>query len=139
LSQASLVNEPSAGALPPRPNRRDREKRPDAGENAPALAIREGASFEGLLTCPKAARIDGHFTGDIIADDRIELGVEAEVSGRIEAREIVVAGRFEGELHASRSIELLATASVEGELCARELIAEEGCTVKGRCRTLPRD
>ena len=51
----------------------------------------------------------------------------------------MVAGRFEGELHASRSIELLATASVEGELCARELIAEEGCTVKGRCRTLPRD
>lgn len=138
MSEAPRANETSAASLP-RPNGHDRVGGSGSGENAPALVVREGASFEGLLTCPKAARVDGHFTGNIFGEDRIELGAEAEVSGRIEARDIVVAGRFEGELHASHSIELLATASVEGELRARELLAEEGCTVKGRCRTPPRD
>ena len=33
--------------------------------DAPTLVIRAGASFDGLLTCPKAARIEGRFTGNV--------------------------------------------------------------------------
>ncbi|HIG68933.1 MAG TPA: polymer-forming cytoskeletal protein [Myxococcales bacterium] len=105
--------------------------------DAPTLVVRAGAAFDGLLTCPKAARIEGRFTGNVFAEGRIEIGEAAEVTGRIEAQDIVIAGRFEGELEATRCISLLATARVQGELCARELIAEEGCMVTGRCRTIP--
>lgn len=106
------------------------------GVRDPVPVILElGASFEGWLTCRKPARIDGRFRGIVVAQDLIELGPEAEVSGRIEARDIVVAGSFDGELVASRSIELLATARVTGELHARELSAAEGCWVTGLCRT----
>jgi cytoskeletal protein CcmA (bactofilin family) len=105
--------------------------------DAPTLVIRAGAAFDGLLTCPKAARIEGRFTGNVFAEGRIEIGEAAEVTGRIEAQDIVIAGRFEGELEATRCISLLATARVQGQLCARELIAEEGCMVTGRCRTIP--
>jgi cytoskeletal protein CcmA (bactofilin family) len=99
------------------------------------VIVGAGADFEGVLTCRESSRIDGRVRGDIVGDDRIELGQESDVSGRIEAKDIVVAGKFTGDLIASRRIELLATAEVTGELRARELTAEEGCLVKGRCRT----
>ncbi len=108
-----------------------------SGQPAVPVIVKAGAAFEGLLSCPSASRIDGRFHGQIVAADRIELGENAEVSGRIEARDIIVAGRFEGELVARHSIELLATARVTGEFRARELVAEEGCAVEGRYRTGP--
>lgn len=108
-----------------------------SGQPAVPVIVKAGTAFEGLLSCPGASRIDGRFHGQIVAADRIELGENAEVSGRIEAQDIIVAGRFEGELVAHRSIELLATARVTGEFRARELVAEEGCAVEGRYRTGP--
>ncbi len=104
---------------------------------AAPVIVQAGASFEGVLSCRHASRIDGYFRGDVVGEDRIELGENSDVSGRIEAREIIVAGLFEGELVASQCIELLSTARVTGELCALELLAEEGCLVTGRCRTGP--
>ena len=70
-----------------------------------------------------------------MAEGRIELGESAEVTGRIEAQDIVVAGTMDGDLIASRRIELLATARVKGSLTTSELIAEDGCSVRGNCRT----
>lgn len=105
-----------------------------AASESPVI-VGAGADFEGVLTCRVASRIDGRVRGDIVGDDRIELGLESDVIGRIEAKDIVVAGKFSGDLVASRRIELLATAEVTGEIRARELSAEEGCSVKGRCRT----
>ena len=129
---APPASRPSSAAdpYPPAP----RQAGHPAQEAAPVI-LAAGASFEGWLTCRKAARIEGCFRGTVVAEGRIELGEDAEVIGRIEARDIVVAGSFEGELVASHCIELLATARVTGELYARELAAEEGCTVSGRCRT----
>lgn len=112
---------------------------PPAGppsERAPTLMVRPGAVFEGLITCPNAARIEGRFVGNVFAAGRVEIGVDAEVEGRIEARDIVIAGRFEGELSAQQCISLLATARVQGDLQARQLDAQEGCIVSGRCRTI---
>jgi cytoskeletal protein CcmA (bactofilin family) len=108
----------------------------NAPNDAPTLVVRAGAAFDGLLTCPKAARIEGRFTGNVFAEGRLEIGEAAEVTGRIEAQDIVIAGRFEGDLEATGCISLLSTARVQARLCARELIAEEGCMVTGRCRTL---
>jgi hypothetical protein len=62
------------------------------------VIVQAGASFEGVLSCRHASRIDGYFRGDVVGEDRIELGEQSDVSGRIEAREIIVAGLFEGEL-----------------------------------------
>ena len=101
------------------------EARGGARRPAPVI-VQAGASFEGVLSCRHASRIDGYFRGDVVGEDRIELGEQSDVSGRIEAREIIVAGLFEGELVASHCIELLSTARVTGEFRARELLAEEG-------------
>ena len=122
--------QPTAGRRSPKPR-----SAPERGESLAPVIVASDASFDGWLTCPGAARIDGRFRGNAVAEGRIEIGETADVSGRIEAEDIVVAGSFEGELFASHSIELLSTARVTGELHARELSAEEGCTVTGLCRT----
>lgn len=99
------------------------------------MLVGSGACFEGLVCCPRAARIDGELVGDVLANDRIEIAEGARVRGRIEAEVIVIAGHFEGELFARQAIELLPSARVEGDLRARELTAHEGCCVSGRCNT----
>lgn len=99
------------------------------------MLVGSGARFEGLVCCPRAARIEGELVGDVLANDRIEIAEGARVRGRIEARDIVIAGHFEGELFARQAIELLPSARVEGDLRARELTAHEGCSVSGRCST----
>jgi cytoskeletal protein CcmA (bactofilin family) len=130
---------PASSAPPPRqvggdPAARAPDPVPAAADEV-AIAIGPDAHFEGLLTCPRSTRIDGAFKGQVTGLDRVELGAESRVEGRIEARDIVVAGHFEGELHASRSVKLRETARVTGDIDTRELSAEEGCTVTGRCRT----
>jgi cytoskeletal protein CcmA (bactofilin family) len=123
------------GAAPDSSGSAAREILPES-HNRPVL-VEAGTSFEGLLSCKSGVRVDGELKGDIIARGRIELGELSHVTGALEADEIVVAGRVEGSLVARRRIEVLATAEVLGDLCAGELLAEDGCTVRGNCRTGP--
>lgn len=129
---------PPLGAEPPprEPAARPGDARPQATRDGTAVIIDQGARFEGVLTCPRAARIEGEFKGELTALGRVELSETSRVEGRVDARDIVVAGQFEGELLASHSVELRETARVVGDITARELSAREGCTVTGRCRTV---
>ena len=137
----SVHTPPPAPARDGGPRPRVAPGRPDPARPAPAavgevaVAVDAGARFEGVLACPKDTRIEGCLKGEVNAVGRVELGVDARVEGRIEAREIVVAGHFDGLLAASHAIELRETARVTGELRAPGLSAAEGCVVKGRCRT----
>ena len=100
------------------------------------VLVEEGTRFEGLLCFRGHSRIRGEFRGEISASGRLEIGESAEVVGRVEADEVVIAGRFEGEIVARASLEVLSTAIVTGDLVTRQFSAEEGCEVRGSCRTI---
>jgi cytoskeletal protein CcmA (bactofilin family) len=101
------------------------------------ILIESGTEFEGLVASRSGVRIEGEFEGEVAAKGRIELGELSQVTGIVEGDEIVIAGRFEGTLVARRKIEFLPTAIVHGDFAASELVAEDGCTVRGKCRTGP--
>ncbi|UCE86391.1 MAG: polymer-forming cytoskeletal protein [Deltaproteobacteria bacterium] len=101
----------------------------------PAIArlVDPGASFEGLISFRGHARIDGDFTGSVMAWGALEIGESAVVRASIEVDDLVVAGSLEGDATARRRLTLAPTARVRGVLRAPSLALAEGCVVDGRC------
>jgi len=90
-------------------------------------------SFEGLLVLPRAARIDGHVGGEVLAGGPVWVGPGGEVDADLEADTMVVEGRVNGNLRARHAIALGPTAVVRGDLAAPLLRIAEGARIDGRC------
>ncbi len=101
----------------------------------PLLA--RGSEFHGLLVIHGSARIEGCVRGEIVAEERLEIGQAGAVEARVEAAEVVVGGSLEGEVRARRRVELLATARVRGTIETPRLALVEGAVFEGDCRTRP--
>jgi len=113
----------------------DRQRDP-TGDEAPAIAIAVGCSFEGLLTFQGETRVDGQLVGEVIAQGTLRLGETARVRARIEVDELIVEGELVGDVLARRRIELLPTARVKGSIAAPRLSLAEGSVFEGHCRCL---
>ena len=97
------------------------------------LTLGPRTEFDGLVLLHGPARIEGRIRGEIRSQDRVWLGPDARVEGRIEAREVVVEGCVEGDLRAHRRIALGASARVRGSLVSPRLRLEDGAQLEGRC------
>ncbi len=103
----------------------------------PEALIKAGHRFEGLLSFRGEAQVDGIFRGGIVATGTLRLGETARVKARVEVDELIVAGILDGDVTARRRIELRSSARVTGELFTPRLVLEDGCVLRGRCRTTP--
>ena len=56
------------------------------------LTLGPGTEFDGLVLLHGPVRIEGRIRGEIRSQDRVWLGRDARVEGRIEAEEVVVEG-----------------------------------------------
>ncbi len=106
-----------------------------AGQIETILAA--GTEFDGLLSFRGATRIDGKFSGDVVAEGCLVIGEGARVRARIEVDELIVGGDLEGEVHARKRVELLKTARVVGSLHSPSLAMAEGGILEGRCEAIP--
>jgi cytoskeletal protein CcmA (bactofilin family) len=99
--------------------------------------LAQGTEFEGLLSFRGAARVDGKFSGDVVAEGCLVIGEGARVRARIEVDELIVGGELEGEIHARERVELLKTARVVGSVRSPRLAVAEGGVLEGRCQAVP--
>jgi cytoskeletal protein CcmA (bactofilin family) len=97
------------------------------------LELGPETEFEGLVLLHGPTRIEGRIRGEIRSEDRVWLGPDARVEGRIDAVEVVVEGAVEGDLRASRSIKLRPSARMRGSLESPRLQLDEGSQLEGRC------
>jgi len=97
------------------------------------LELGAETEFDGLVLLHGPTRIEGRIRGEIRSEDRVWLGAQARIEGRIDAEEVVVEGAVEGDLRASRSIVLTSSARVQGSLESPSLRLEEGSQLEGRC------
>ena len=109
----------------------------DPGESLENSVVGPGCRFEGTLTFRGEASIEGEFRGEVSARGTLRVARGARVKARIDVDELIVSGEFEGEARARERIELHASARVEGDLEAPRVRLDEGCWVRGRCRTVP--
>jgi cytoskeletal protein CcmA (bactofilin family) len=74
------------------------------GEIAGGVQIAAGARWQGNLHAEHAI-VAGHIEGDLIIDDKLEVGFSAVIKGRLRARSIAIArgAIIEGEMQVTGS------------------------------------
>ena len=95
--------------------------------------LSKGTRFNGNIEASAAMRIDGEVEGDIISTDKLVLGINAVITGSIEAEEVVIGGMIYGSVKAKKTLLLQSTGKVEGDIRAKEIEIEKGGFFKGAC------
>lgn len=90
----------------------------------------QGAYYTGDLAFEGRVRLDGHFSGRIYTEERLEIGELGLMEGEVDAAEVVVAGRVKGRLKVRRRLVIESTAHIEGEVEAQALEIESGATIR---------
>ena len=90
-----------------------------------------GSQFEGKLVFHEIVRLDGTFRGEIISQDTLIVGDEAEIEAEVNVGALILSGRFKGNIKASIKVELRAPARIEGNIQTPKLVIEEGVVLNG--------
>jgi cytoskeletal protein CcmA (bactofilin family) len=96
----------------------------------------EGVRLEGTLQLTGIFRLNGKAKGNIISDQSLILGENAQVEGQIEGNHVAIAGRFDGVIFAKGRVEIHSKGVVTGEIHAPCLVIEPGGIFDGRCHML---
>jgi cytoskeletal protein CcmA (bactofilin family) len=95
----------------------------------------EGAEFQGKLLFEGRVRIDGKFKGQIVSEDVLIIGSQAEVEATVEVGTLIVlGGTLRGEVRATKGVELHAPAKVYGNITTPQLAIDRGVTFEGQSR-----
>jgi cytoskeletal protein CcmA (bactofilin family) len=95
--------------------------------------IGKSVSIRGELSGSEDLFLDGRFEGTIhLAESRLTVGPNAEITADLDVRDLVVFGRIDGNVHASGRIELRQSAIVNGDIIASRLSIEESASIRGR-------
>ena len=122
-------SKPSSSIELARPTRRVRVP----AAETPVAAIPRDAEFEGLLVLQGPGQIDGRISGEVLSDETLWIGKDAQIEANVTAVNVIVAGSVRGEIRASGRIALESTAHVEGRLTAQRLVLAEGSHLEGSC------
>jgi cytoskeletal protein CcmA (bactofilin family) len=96
----------------------------------------QGVRLEGTLQLSGIFRLDGKVKGNILSEQSLILGENAQVEGQIEGNHIAIAGRFDGVIFAKGRVEIQAKGVVTGEIHSPCLVIEPGGIFDGRCHML---
>ena len=93
----------------------------------------KGVDFKGKAKFDTSVRIDGHFDGQIAAQDTLIIGEGGVVKGEITCETIISSGKIEGNIVASQKVQLLKPAVLIGSVRAPSFSVEEGVVFHGTC------
>jgi cytoskeletal protein CcmA (bactofilin family) len=95
--------------------------------------VGEGCLFEGDITLPHSARIEGNVRGNINAKGSLIIGEKGVITGEIKAIEIIVHGKVEKGIIETQRLEIKKGGSVASDVSTKSLIIEDGGTYNGKC------
>jgi cytoskeletal protein CcmA (bactofilin family) len=82
--------------------------------------IDDGAVLNGFLRSTASIRLNGSFTGTIIADHELVIAPEGRVAANVKARRAVIAGVFQGDMVVLEELEIASTGRFIGKLIQKE-------------------
>jgi cytoskeletal protein CcmA (bactofilin family) len=104
---------------------------------SPISIISRGLVISGEVTGGEDVEIDGQLRGSVrLAGARMLITPDGNVSGNIEAREVVVRGKLKGNVVAGERILVGATGVWEGDSVSPRLVIEDGAVVNGKLEIL---
>lgn len=95
--------------------------------------VGKGTVIEGDLKVQNSLRVDGEVKGKIESTDTVVIGKDGSVTGRVHAKNVMLAGRVQGNVQATGKVLLESKASVFGDIKAVRLVVDEGAIFNGRC------
>lgn len=95
------------------------------------------AKFNGKLIFEGAVRIDGKFEGEIVTEDLLLIGPNAEVRAQLHVGSVVINGQVEGDIFAKSQVEIKAPGRLRGNVTTPTLIIERGVLFDGTCKMAP--
>jgi cytoskeletal protein CcmA (bactofilin family) len=109
----------------------------DKDKNAEgAIFIGAGVEFNGDMTVPGIASVDGKFTGTLKAKSLI-VGQTGHVSGQISVETAEVRGTVADHLTVESKLTLRASGSISGTISYSKIMVEEGGELAGTIEMIP--
>jgi cytoskeletal protein CcmA (bactofilin family) len=99
-------------------------------EEENSVYVGRGAELTGTIRARGRVVVDGAFEGEIDCD-RLIVGPEGFVQGRIDAASAEIAGHVKAELKAEGLLSARATGRLEGEWSCGEIQVERGAVLAG--------
>lgn len=99
---------------------------------SPRTVLYPGTAVSGKLSFNLPVKIDSRFRGEVKSSELLIVGPNAEVEGRISARELQVEGSLVGTVHVSGGIEILPGGRLQGEIEAGKLTVHPGGVFEGK-------
>ncbi len=93
----------------------------------------QGTEFQGTLTFEGAIRIDGKLSGEVISQDTLIVGEDAEVDAEISVGVLISRGKIKGNVKVSNRLELHDTSELRGNIATPRLLIVEGAVFHGSC------
>jgi cytoskeletal protein CcmA (bactofilin family) len=124
-----MNGKPGTSAQPPAPSRRLSDS-----ADPTATFVGPGTRFKGELVSDGPLEVAGTLDGDVRVDSHCRVREGARVTGRLEAKTLVVEGRVSGPALIADKVEIGATARVETNIQARVVAIADGAFFEGEVR-----
>ena len=124
-----MLGKPETSAQPPAPARRFTD-----AVDPNATFVGPGARIKGDLVSDGPVDVAGTLDGDIRVNAHCRVREGARVTGRLEAKSLVVEGRVSGPALVADKVEIGATARVESNIQARVVAIADGAFFEGEVR-----
>ena len=88
--------------------------------------------IKGEVTGAESLYIDGHIEGTItVADHRVTIGRNGNVTANINAQEVVIMGKVKGNIQCSDRLDIRGEGTLTGDVVTQRISVEDGAILKG--------
>lgn len=102
-----------------------------AGSNC---LVAKGTKIEGNFHSAENLRLDGEIVGEVKCDQKLVMGQESRIQGKVLTAEAVIMGVVKGDIKVSGVLHLKPTARIEGNIASKYMVVEEGAQFNGECK-----
>jgi cytoskeletal protein CcmA (bactofilin family) len=92
--------------------------------HAGVTIIADGSSLSGELKVLNKVHIDGEVQANIVAYNKVSIGIKGTFKGNIKAKHVVISGSCDGTIHSER-VEIMSSGKVIGEIKSDYLVIEK--------------
>ncbi len=114
-----------------------KEQSANQGKRELKAFLEKGSEFEGKLIFEGTVRLNGKFTGEIVTNDVLIIGEDAEINANIDAGNIISSGKVNGNIITREKLELLSPGVLVGNVETPCLNIQEGVIFDGNCKMTP--
>jgi cytoskeletal protein CcmA (bactofilin family) len=103
-----------------------------AGSSMEQATIGRSLVIKGEVSGAESLYVDGRIEGSIsVAEHRVTIGRNGNVTANITAREVVIMGKVKGNIQCTDRLDIRGEGSLTGDVITQRISVEDGAVLKG--------